>query len=221
MPVITELRFSPTSFEMGRVLSAGDGGRMELERLVPLGTAMVPFVWVDGPGDRSFEAAVRKHRSVEDFQRRQQLDGLTLYELTWATDGDALFKALTEVGASLLRGVGGEDGWQFEIRFPDRESLATFQHQLTDAGIRFEIETIYDAASVSGGNGSGVTGPQREALVLAAERGYFDVPRRISTKELGEELGISDQAVTERLRRGISALVAETVQSGPANGSED
>jgi predicted DNA binding protein len=56
-----------------------------------------------------------------------------------------------------------------------------------------------------------VTGPQREALVLAVERGYYDIPRRCSTAELAAVLGVSDQAVSERLRRGIATLVERTL----------
>ncbi|WP_249361517.1 helix-turn-helix domain-containing protein [Haloterrigena sp. H1] len=33
--------------------------------------------------------------------------------------------------------------------------------------------------------------------------GYYDIPRGCTTAELADELGISDQAVTERLRRAI------------------
>jgi len=48
--------------------------------------------------------------------------------------------------------------------------------------------------------------PQREALTLAVRRGYYDIPRGCTTAELADELGISDQAVTERLRRAIGTF---------------
>jgi len=36
--------------------------------------------------------------------------------------------------------------------------------------------------------------------------GYYDIPRGCTTAELADELGISDQATTERLRRAIGAF---------------
>ncbi|WP_336362866.1 helix-turn-helix domain-containing protein [Halalkalicoccus salilacus] len=45
-----------------------------------------------------------------------------------------------------------------------------------------------------------LTEPQRRATRLAVRKGYYDIPRGCTTKELADELGISDQAVTERLR---------------------
>jgi predicted DNA binding protein len=54
-----------------------------------------------------------------------------------------------------------------------------------------------------------VTGEQREPHVLAHETGHFDIPRGTTTAGLAEELGISDQAVPERLRRGYSRLVEQ------------
>ncbi|RLM81550.1 helix-turn-helix domain-containing protein, partial [Halobellus sp. Atlit-38R] len=53
----------------------------------------------------------------------------------------------------------------------------------------------------------GLSEPQREALTLAVQMGYYDIPRGCTTQELASELGISDQAVTERLRRAIGAFV--------------
>jgi predicted DNA binding protein len=47
--------------------------------------------------------------------------------------------------------------------------------------------------------------------LLAVRRGYYDIPRRTSMGELAAELGISDQAVSERLRRAIVALVRNTM----------
>jgi predicted DNA binding protein len=48
-------------------------------------------------------------------------------------------------------------------------------------------------------------------LIDANENGYYALPRGTSTKELAESFGISDQAVTERLRRGISNLLTNTL----------
>nr|WP_084383819.1 helix-turn-helix domain-containing protein [Halalkalicoccus paucihalophilus] len=58
----------------------------------------------------------------------------------------------------------------------------------------------------------GLTPIQRETLLLAIERGYYEIPRQCTTLKLAEELGVSDQAITERLRRAIVTLVSNTVQ---------
>jgi hypothetical protein len=46
---------------------------------------------------------------------------------------------------------------------------------------------------------------------VAVEAGYHDIPRTCTTVELADKLGISDQAVTERLRRAIVNLVSNTL----------
>lgn len=57
----------------------------------------------------------------------------------------------------------------------------------------------------------GLTASQWKTLALAVERGYYDIPRRCTTAELADELDISAQAVTERLRRGITNLTRHTL----------
>ena len=57
----------------------------------------------------------------------------------------------------------------------------------------------------------GLTEAQRDALVLAVEGGYYSIPREMSTNDLGRALEISDQAVTERLRRAIATLTENTL----------
>jgi predicted DNA binding protein len=56
-----------------------------------------------------------------------------------------------------------------------------------------------------------LTDTQQEALVLAYERGYFESPRQVTLEELGEELGISQQAVGSRLRGGIKHILGSTL----------
>ena len=48
-------------------------------------------------------------------------------------------------------------------------------------------------------------------MVLAYKRGYFDTPRDVTMEDLGDELGISQQAVASRLNRGISAVLGSTL----------
>jgi predicted DNA binding protein len=50
-------------------------------------------------------------------------------------------------------------------------------------------------------------------LALAVERGYYDVPRRISLAELARRSALSDEAVSRRLRHETRRLVSETVLS--------
>ncbi|WP_049937947.1 helix-turn-helix domain-containing protein [Haloplanus natans] len=61
--------------------------------------------------------------------------------------------------------------------------------------------------------GNGLTDRQREALRIAYEMGYFEVPRRASLDDVATELGISASALSERLRRAQTRVIETTVAS--------
>ena len=47
-----------------------------------------------------------------------------------------------------------------------------------------------------------LTRRQRQALLLASELGYYELPRKTTTEEIAEKLGITRRTVEEHLRRG-------------------
>lgn len=57
----------------------------------------------------------------------------------------------------------------------------------------------------------GLTPAQGEALQTAFDLGYFAVPRDADASDVAAELGISKSAFLERLRRGLSRLLGETL----------
>jgi predicted DNA binding protein len=57
----------------------------------------------------------------------------------------------------------------------------------------------------------GLTSAQREALTVAFEAGYFDVPAQTTLDSLSDVLGVTSQAVSERLNRGTKKLVETTL----------
>ncbi|WP_160134738.1 helix-turn-helix domain-containing protein [Halococcus salsus] len=52
-----------------------------------------------------------------------------------------------------------------------------------------------------------MTTEQQTALTEAAKAGYYEIPRSATAVEVAEQLGISHQALSERLRRAHSQLV--------------
>ena len=106
-----------------------------------------------------------------------------------------------------MNATGGPEKWEFELRFPSHEALATFQEECSDARIHVEVGRVYNPTRPESGPFYGLTQPQRDTLVRAVDGGYYSIPRQLSTQDIAEEFDISDQAVTERLRRAIVTLV--------------
>jgi predicted DNA binding protein len=52
-----------------------------------------------------------------------------------------------------------------------------------------------------------LTNSQQNTLFQAVRDGYFEVPRQTTLGEVGEKLGISEQAVSENLRRGANKVL--------------
>ncbi len=122
-----------------------------------------------------------------------------------------LFSGIGAVEGQLLSAIGTADAWDFELRFPTHEALSGFTTHCENAQISLEVTRVYNPTKPDAGPWYGLTEPQRKAITLATEMGYYNIPRGCTTEELADELGISDQAVTERLRRAIAALVTYTL----------
>lgn len=206
MSVIADLTVSATEFELGRILKLDASERLELETMVPLGQEAVPFFLVHDQTRNTFEERVQDHPSVHQVQEIDRHDEERLYTLQWDTSSDHFFNAMAAAGAQLMTAEGSAMKWQFELRFPDHEALSQFHTLCDDARIDFELVRVYNPTKPSIGPWYGLTEHQRRTLTRAVAGGYYSIPRQISTNDLAEEFDISDQAVTERLRRAIVTL---------------
>ncbi|WP_225332797.1 helix-turn-helix domain-containing protein [Halomicrobium urmianum] len=211
MSVIADLRVPARDFTLGEVLAVHGEATVTLETMVPIGERTVPLFWVTDEARPTFEREVRDHETVESIHQVEVEDGKTLYALEWSATGDSLFSAFLDTDASLLHATAASEFWQFQARFQTHADLAAFKRRCDEADVTVEVNRIYNPTRPDSGPHYGLTEPQREALVEAVRKGYYAIPRRISTKALAEELDISDQATTERLRRAIITLVEHTL----------
>jgi predicted DNA binding protein len=211
MSVIVELEISADEFELGRILQIGTGVRVEMETVVPAADRAVPLFWVYRADAESFEEGVRDHESVSTITAIDIFEDRALYAMDWAVGEDRFFQAIVKNGGSILNATGFTREWDFEVRFSSHDQLGSFRTDLDDAHVTFEVLRVYNPTKPDAGPWYGLTPSQREAITLAVDAGYYDIPRTCTTVELADKLGISDQAVTERLRRAIVNLVSNTL----------
>lgn len=210
MAVIVDLALPSHQFELGRILGMAGDTSVVLETMVPLGERTVPFFRVHGEANH-FEESVRDHDAVNNVEVISTHDGEVLYALDWGISEDTFFQGLIETNANLLEARGMAETWTFELRFQSHDDLSTFQSHCTAHDIPIDVRRLYNPTKPDAGPWFGLSSVQRMALSRAVEAGYYSIPREISTNELAAEFGVTDQAVTERLRRGIQNLVSSTL----------
>lgn len=211
MSVIAQLRIPAESFELGRILDVESQASIELKNLVPLGEKAVPFITVENAARDDFQEWVGSHPSVATISLVNEHENRALYALDWSVSRDVFFQGVLETNAHVLSGKGTSSIWAFELRFPSNAQLSEFKEYCENAHIDLDVVRIFNPTRPDAGMWFGLTDPQREALVRAVQGGYYSIPRQMSTNDLAEELEISDQAVTEWLRRAIVSLVENTL----------
>lgn len=136
-----------------------------------------------------------------------------LYRMEWINAVHLLLQMFTNSRASVLDAYGRNDQWHPRILYPDRDLFSRTHEFCEDHRLAFDIRSIWELERQPPGR-YGLTDEQYEALVEAYQRGYFEVPRGITLAELAEELGVSHQALSERVRRGTGTLVDDTLMIG-------
>ena len=211
MSVIVELALPASAFQLGQILSVSGEQKVTLETMVPLGERSVPFFSVSETTRESFEDHVRHQPTVSNLHIVNSTDGETLYGLDWEFRTDTFFASVIALDGSVLEASGSSDRWVFQLRFRSHDALSTFQETCFDDDIPIDVMKIYNPTKPDAGPWYGLSPRQRKTLQYAVEMGYYSLPRGISTQEIADEFGISDQAASERLRRAIETLVTNTL----------
>lgn len=215
MSVIATFSVPASDFVLGRALQDAPADlAVELDEVVPTGTATVPYVWVVGEPREAFDDVLADAPELHGYTTVDELDDRALYRVDWNPDADSVVRALVDHDAVLLEAGGNAESWEFQVRFPDSGVLSDFHDACREMGFDSTVERLYNPIAGPDGTEADLTEAQHALLERAFDEGYFDVPRKTTLKELSDRVGISDQAANERMRRGLQAVLAATVKSG-------
>ena len=158
-----------------------------------------------------FETTLRKDHTVEQFKPVTAGDVERIYHISHTPTTKLLTPSTIEAGGLMVEAENYDAGWLVQLLLPNREALHSIWEFAREEGFVFDLIDVYEEGRSSYTNEINLTECQRETLALAYEEGYFEEPRRASLDELAEKLGISQSAVSGRLRRGIDRLVKATL----------
>ncbi|MGM0718086.1 MAG: helix-turn-helix domain-containing protein [Halobacteriota archaeon] len=168
--------------------------------------------WVESDDFAAFEAALNVDPTVTAPRVLTEANTRRLYRVTFTSRGDdvATFPAWSELDLVVLNGERTHDGWSVRMRIPDRDALKTYRDICQEQGFCFQLQAVYQDTGEPALPLPEISAPQQEALTKAYQMGYFEIPRGASLAEVAERLELSQQAVSERLRRGAATLVEST-----------
>jgi hypothetical protein len=154
---------------------------------------------------RLAETLCARPRVRVEFERFVPLEDRSIPYL-WVTGVDT---------DTCLQGFGTADGWQLSLRFPSRKRLADCYQQCARGGVSLTVDRVHTTSwSVESGHEAVLTDIQRETLTAALEAGYFAVPRTATLQDLADEFGVSDTAISQRIRRGVARLLTTELSEG-------
>lgn len=210
MSLVAEFTIPPQVLPFGNTLAEMADVRIEVERIVPTRESALPFFWVWGCEPEEFMDRAEGEPEVANVRLLERVDDGALFRASWTPNAE-IIQGLKQLDATIVESVGSGDHWRFEVRAQSREPFVRFQEIFEDQEVPITLTRLYDLEEVVEGKHRDLTPEQRETLITAYQRGYFDTPRQTTQEELGEYFGISHRAVSERLRRGTRNLIAATL----------
>lgn len=207
MSTVAEFTVPVEALPGGDTLTEMPGIRIEIERIVPTQESALPYFWVWGEQPKAFIKRVRREPDIEETELLESVEDGALFRAEWEPNVE-LIQGINRLNATIIEASGTSENWRFQVRTQEREAFNEFQTVFQQQGIDIHLVRLYDLAELVDGVNRSLTPKQRETLVAAYQEGYFESPRQTTQEELGDRLGISRRAVSDRLQRGIQKLIS-------------
>jgi hypothetical protein len=187
---------------------------VECERIVRSGEdAVMPLLWVRHADRDEVDPVFEEDPTVNTVTCLSEFENELLYRMEWVDHVHLLLQMLTNGEATILDGYGHDGSWDLRVLYPERSKFSETHDFCEGHGLTFDVASIREIDGEPAGR-FGLTESQYQALVLAVQRGYYEVPRAATLEELAEEVDVSHQALSERLRRATGSLVEDTLLVG-------
>jgi predicted DNA binding protein len=211
----TEATFAVPSdqFPLGSVFNQLPSVNVELERIIPAQDVVIPYFWMRGTRVDDIEDGFDTHPGVKEIRFVDSVEDEYLLRVEWELDYDDVLAILVETEVPIISATGTSRQWTFEVRGEDRTGIRDFQRRCQELDIPVTLTEMHALTPVDTAVQAGLTDTRQETLALAYERGYFESPREVTLEELGEELGITQQAVGSRLQNGMRYVIESTFSS--------
>lgn len=89
-----------------------------------------------------------------------------------------------------------------------------FLGTVAKAGLHVKVLSLTDARFSSNSPLSRLTGIQQKVILSAFELGYYDLPRRIDSRELAKKLNMAEPTLVVHRRKAERKLLAEILEEG-------
>ena len=211
MAIEASFTVDQSEFPLSGVFEEQPDATIELDRVVPTSDAVIPYFWIRAEGMAGLETDLEEDAGITDVRIIDEVESQIFLRIEWDLSQENVLTAFVDTDVSLISGIGEEEQWTFEVRSPEQAAVSEFQSYCRERDIPVELTELHALASLRSDDEYDLTEGQRQALLLAYNRGYFDSPRDASQGDLADELGITRQAVSSRLQRGIRRLVASTL----------
>ena len=211
MVTVAEFAVEAETFPLGLVFTHLPHAEVELERLVPTNKALIPYFWLRGAQSDGLIDAFDDRPEVKRIELVDEVEDEYLLRVEWDTDAEGILRAISETAVDLLSAVGTNEAWRFEIRAEEASAISDFRVKCREYDVPVELVGLHTVAPMRSSAEFGLTETQREALVLAYERGFFHSPREVTLDELADEFDITGQSLGSRLRRGTHRLIGSTL----------
>ena len=176
-------------------------------------THYVFFWWVTGTTFPEYEDALAADPTVSGFHQVTSLTDKALYCVvtkSFPPEQPLVFPFFRDHDTTVIQAIRSAKGLELQARFPNRSELKSFLSVATDIADEVHVTRLYTEKADSSVDDV-LTDKQREALTIAYEKGYFESPAHVSLEELAEDLDITAQSLSARLRRAINHVVSNTV----------
>lgn len=214
MAFVSEVRLTHEDLVLAPTMEVVPDATIRYEYAVRIGESTLYFVSVYGNGRGAVEDAMDDDHTVAEWMRVAAFGDRTIYRITAATDLALVPDDCIERGLFVFRIRSDGGGWLVRVHVHERSLLSAFLQYYRDNDVTFRMDLLYESTA-DDPVPYFLTEQQHEILSVAYHGGYFDVPRRYTQDDLAERLDISTSAVSQRLRRAISAVLAITLECDP------
>ncbi|QLK26103.1 helix-turn-helix domain-containing protein [Natrinema zhouii] len=186
--------------------------RIDVEEIYQSETGETKLIcWAYGDSLEDIGAALDDDETIREYSLLEEADGRRLYSVTLSEQGEEHLTYPTAAEYDIgFHEITVTTMTKIRARVPTREALFAYRDVCREKDIPFRIQRLFRESNPSSDR-YGITDSQLEALLVALEEGYFDVPRRTTLSAVAEQLDISAQALSARLRRGQANLLQNTV----------